>query len=98
MTLLKERIESKPQWFESEGLTVMNEASLIDVDGKIYRPDRVMMAADGSVCIVDYKFGEHRRSYERQLKGYADIWKRMGYADVSAVLWYVNDDKIITVI
>lgn len=98
MTLLKERIESKPQWFESEGLTVMNETSLIDVDGKIYRPDRVMMAADGSVCIVDYKFGEHHRSYERQLKGYADIWKRMGYADVSAVLWYVNDDKIITVI
>ena len=96
--LLKERIASKPEWFDAAGMKVMNETALIDSDGKMYRPDRVMVAQNGAVCIVDYKFGEHRRSYERQLKGYADIWKRMGYTDVSAVLWYVNDDKVITVV
>ena len=98
LALLNERIASNPQWFAAEGAKVMNETTLIDSDGRMYRPDRVMIAENGAVCIVDYKFGEHHRSYERQLKGYADIWRRMGYADVSAVLWYVNEDKVITVV
>lgn len=98
VALLNERILSKPEWFAAEGMKVMNETSLIDSDGRMYRPDRVMIAADGSVCIVDYKFGEHHRTYERQLRGYADIWRRMGYTDVTAVLWYVNEDKVIDVI
>lgn len=95
LTLLRERIMSRPEWFASDGLEVMNETTLIDSDGKMYRPDRVMISEDRAVCIVDYKFGEHRRSYERQLKGYADIWRRMGYEEVTAFLWYVHDDKVV---
>ena len=52
----------------------------------------------GSVSIIDYKFGEHRRQYERQLRRYADIWRRMGYADVKAVLWYVQTGEIQEVV
>ena len=98
LALLNERIASKPQWFAAEGVKVMNETTLIDTKGKMYRPDRVMIAENGSVVIVDYKFGEHYSSYETKLKIYADLWRSMGYTDVSAMLWYVNDDKIITVV
>ena len=71
----------------------MNESSLIDTDGEIYRPDRVVIKGD-KVMIIDYKFGEHRRVYERQLLKYADIWRRMGYHEVSSYLWYVHAGEV----
>lgn len=83
-------------WFDVPGAKVLNETSLIDTDGEIYRPDRVVVK-DGRVVIIDYKFGEHRRSYERQLMKYADIWRRMGQEDVSAFLWYVQTGEVVKV-
>ena len=71
----------------------MNETTLIDTDGRMYRPDRVIVKG-GKVTIVDYKFGEHYRKYEGQLQSYARIWRKMGYADVSAFLWYVQTGEV----
>jgi ATP-dependent exoDNAse (exonuclease V) beta subunit len=84
-------------WFRDDDAVVLNETSLIDSDGQIYRPDRVMVR-DGKVVIIDYKFGEHDPRYERQLKKYAGIWRRMGHEDVSAYLWYVHTGEIVFVI
>ena len=75
---------------------VLNETSLINSDGQIYRPDRVVLR-DGKVVIIDYKFGEHDDKYIGQLKKYADIWRRMGYADVQAYLWYVISGDIVEI-
>ena len=83
-------------WFDENAEIVYNETSLIDTDGQIYRPDRVVICR-GKVMIVDYKFGEHRRQYERQVKRYADIWRRMGYEDVSGYLWYVDASSVVEV-
>ena len=96
--LLKERIASavKRGWFGNNASKVMNEMDIIDTDGEIYRPDRVEIT-DGKVLVIDYKFGEHYRKYERQLRHYSDMWRRMGYDDVSSVLWYVYDDKVMEV-
>ena len=68
--------------------------TLIDTDGSVFRPDRVMTDGD-SVIIVDYKFGEPHRGYERQLARYASLYRRMGYSDVSAFLWYVFPDEVV---
>ena len=95
--LLSDRISSVEgyRWF-CDGAEVLNEKSIIDTDGEMYRPDRVVLR-DGTVTVVDYKFGEHYRKYERQLLKYADIWRRMGYEEVSAYLWYVQTGEIIKV-
>ena len=97
--LLKARISSVQSrgWFPSDRKSVLNEVELIDTDGKTYRPDRVIKNGD-DVIIVDYKFGEHHRSYDRQLKRYADLWMRMGYNVQSASLWYVNTGEIVAVV
>lgn len=84
-------------WFPDNPEKVLNEVELIDVDGKIYRPDRVVVSG-GKVVVVDYKFGESKRSYERQIAGYADLWRRMGYEDVSASLWYVQTGEVVDVL
>ncbi len=96
--LLSERIASVKDygWFDVPGAKVLNESSLIDTDGEIYRPDRVVVKG-GGVVIVDYKFGEHRRAYERQLMKYTDIWRRMGYENVSSYLWYVQTGEVVKV-
>ena len=84
-------------WFPGERANVLNEVSLIDTDGQVYRPDRVVKTSDG-IIIIDYKFGEHYRKYEHQMSRYADLWRRMGYKDVTAFLWYVQTGEIIPVV
>lgn len=84
-------------WFDCRPEEVMNEMTLIDTDGQMFRPDRVIVQ-DGKVTIVDYKFGEHYRKYERQLKKYAELWGRMGYDEVSAFLWYVHSGEVKRVV
>jgi ATP-dependent exoDNAse (exonuclease V) beta subunit len=93
--LLSGRLDSAVArgWFPDKADKVLNEASLIDTDGRMLRPDRVVIS-DGKVIVVDYKFGEHHTAYERQLRRYSDIWRRMGYKDVSAFLWYVHTDEV----
>lgn len=98
MSLLAERLGAAASrgWFRDDADRVLNEASLIDTDGEVCRPDRVEIHGD-KVIIIDYKFGEHYRSYERQLRKYASIWRRMGHSDVSAYLWYVHTDEVMEV-
>ena len=76
-------------WFPQDASKVMVEIDIMDTDGQVYRPDRVVQM-DGKTVVVDYKFGQRHRKYERQMKIYADILRRMGYPDVSAFLWYVQ--------
>ena len=75
---------------------VLNEISLINSDGNVYRPDRVILR-DGKVVIIDYKFGEQDIRYVNQVRKYADIWCRMGYAEIEAYLWYVLSGDIVEI-
>lgn len=97
-SLLEARIASAAGrgWFPDDADRILNEAELIDTDGSLYRPDRVVITG-GRVVIIDYKFGEHYRKYEHQLRKYAEIWQRMGYGDVSAYIWYVQTDEVVEV-
>ena len=95
-SLLAERITQgvRNGWFPEDASKVLNETSLIASSGRLYRPDRVVLDG-GKVVIIDYKFGEHYKKYEKQLTGYADLWRKMGYEDVSAILWYVHTGEIM---
>lgn len=96
--LLSERISQAASrgWFPEERGRILNEINIIDVDGQVYRPDRVVKA-DDRIIIVDYKFGEHYRKYEHQMRRYAQLWRKMGYTDVSAYLWYVQTDEVVEI-
>ena len=90
---LASRIASHPEWFPADGEGIFNEVSLIDTDGREWRPDRVIVL-DGSVTVVDYKFGERDPRYARQVGRYASIYRRMGWNDVRTAIWYVNSDLV----
>ena len=93
LDLLSRRIASRPEWFTSEGSEILNETQLIDTDGNVYRPDRVLIK-DGKVTVIDYKFGDRNPRYRRQVARYADIYRRMGYSDITSVIWYVLTDEV----
>lgn len=84
-------------WFPADRNKVMNEVTLIDVGGAQYRPDRVILDGD-KVTIVDYKFGEAHDRYRRQVNRYAELWKNMGYTQISGFLWYVETGEIVEVL
>lgn len=90
---LGEAVSKHPEWFPESGSEILAEVPLIDTDGCLYRPDRVLVR-DGRVTVIDYKFGEKNRRYARQVRHYADMWSRMGYEVDSAVIWYVNTDEV----
>ena len=98
LEMLGSRMEEagKYGWFRTRTEEVMNEVSLIDTDGQVYRPDRVERTG-GKVVIIDYKFGEHYRKYERQMNKYIQLWRSMGYEDVSAYLWYIHTGEVVQV-
>ena len=85
---------SRLGWFPADRSKVFTESSVINVDGEVYRPDRVIV--DGKkVIVVDYKFGKEEKKYLRQIGNYARLYKSMGYPDVEAYLWYVENDKVV---
>ena len=101
-SFLRERIRG-PQvraWFGLDPdvpvLSVSRERSLIDTDGSVCRPDRVVETAQGWV-VIDYKFGEPRRHYGRQVARYVDLYRRMGCTPVRGFLWYVETDTVVSV-
>ena len=96
--VLHERICSVESegWFPEDASSVLNEVEMIDKDGSVYRPDRVLRIGR-SVKIVDYKFGAHYGIYEEKLSKYADIWRDMGYDVESACLWYVTTGDIVRI-
>ena len=89
------RVEAHPEWF-GEGLVSRNEHSLYAPDGSEYRPDRVVFSGDGLI-VVDYKFGAENPAYQRQVRRYMNIYKEMGYRNVSGAVWYVREDKVANV-
>lgn len=93
--LLKSRIDSAVSrgWFASGSCRVVNEVTVFDTDGTEHRPDRVLAFPDRTL-VIDYKFGEHRNAYKKQVARYVDLYKRMGYPSVSGVLWYVPEDSV----
>lgn len=94
--MLRERLLAHPEWFGS-GLHVRNELTIFGSDGLRNRPDRVVEHPDGSIDIIDYKFGAQRQSYLRQVRRYMDLYLAMGYGLVRGYVWYVPEDKVVEV-
>ncbi len=93
LNILARRTAAHPDWFPSDGAEVLNETQLIDTDGKVYRPDRVLIRG-GKVTVIDYKFGGRDSRYHRQVTRYADIYRRMGYSEITSAIWYVLTDEV----
>ena len=83
-------------WFSGFRKAV-TERPLMLPPAETLRPDRVVWTADGHIDIIDYKFGQEKRSHHRQVTRYADCFRNMGHSGVRGFIWYVPDHRIIQV-
>ena len=82
-------------WYSGQW-KLFNECAIIYKENGILqtrRPDRVMMS-ENHVVVVDFKFGKPNKKYNKQVQGYMDLLKQMGYTNITGHLWYVKDETI----
>ncbi|GAA4276082.1 UvrD-helicase domain-containing protein [Aquimarina mytili] len=77
------------QYFSVEN-TVYNERDII-VNGKLIRPDRIVISKDNRTTIIDYKTGSSSTSHTAQIEQYARVLKDMGHQVENKILLYFND-------
>ncbi|HOU31008.1 MAG TPA: ATP-dependent helicase, partial [Bacteroidales bacterium] len=83
------------EWFRP-GLKIVTEADILTTKGTIRRPDRVIISDDRAI-VVDFKFGRERSEYKEQVALYRNLLLEMGYKQVDAYLWYVDQGKVVCV-
>ncbi|MDQ8003905.1 MAG: UvrD-helicase domain-containing protein [Pedobacter sp.] len=70
------------------------EKNIIDANGKLHRPDRIVVHAD-SVTIIDYKFTlEQTDKHIEQILNYKDLLTQMGFEKVKSYLFYAVKQEL----
>mgnify|MGYP002639533381 CR=1 FL=1 len=77
--------------YYSDNCIVKNETELVDKNGKIVRPDRVVIK-EGKIIIIDYKTGKKNKKHNEQIEDYAEVFYGLGYEDVLCILVYLGDE------
>ncbi len=91
--LEKMMAQAEPYGWFAPGSEHLNEVSIVDTDGKSYRPDRVIISG-GRAVVVDYKFGARHSGYAAQVGRYVSMLEEMGYRQTEGYLWYAAENKI----
>ena len=76
------------QPYFAPGVEVMNETTIMNCDGQLRRPDRIVFL-DDEVMVIDYKTGKENEAYQQQLDEYCGLLREMGYKNVKSMLLYV---------
>ncbi|MDP4267001.1 MAG: UvrD-helicase domain-containing protein [Bacteroidota bacterium] len=85
------QIEQVREWFSGR-YTVHNEREIIR-NGRVYRPDRVLIDNDKAI-IIDYKTGKHNPNDIPQVNEYSDLMEELGYIVTGKYLLYFNEKQI----
>jgi ATP-dependent exoDNAse (exonuclease V) beta subunit len=75
----------------AEGNRVLNEQTIIQKEGKIIKPDRMVVNPENKVFLLDYKTGIPNSKHELQLNNYQIAIEEMGYKVAEKVLIYIGD-------
>lgn len=70
---------------------VLNEKSILSKK-EIYRPDRVVIK-DSAAVIIDYKWGQEQKKYNKQIKNYLSLLQEMGFSS-EGYLYYVDQKRV----
>jgi ATP-dependent exoDNAse (exonuclease V) beta subunit len=77
--------------FES-GNRVLNEETIIQKEGKVLKPDRVVITPDREAYLLDYKTGLSNPKYKQQVEEYQSAIENMGFKVLKKALVYIGTD------
>lgn len=87
--------EQVRSWYAS-GQAIYAEKEIIEIDGKSYRPDRVILEMNKTI-LIDFKTGKKSTSYNKQLLKYSDLLQRMGLPEVEPWIAYIDSSEFIQI-
>jgi ATP-dependent exoDNAse (exonuclease V) beta subunit len=75
-----------------EGNQVLNEQTIIQKEGKIIKPDRMVLTKNKEVYLLDYKTGVYNSKHQLQLENYQNAIELMGYKVLKKILIYIGEE------
>ena len=77
-------------YFSSQN-TVLNEKTIIQKEGNLVKPDRMVINHQQEIYLLDYKTGAHQAKYTTQLENYQNAIEKMGYKVTKKALVYIGE-------
>jgi len=74
----------------SEANSILNEQTIIQKEGNIVKPDRMVLTSKNEILILDYKTGAHQAKYQAQIENYQQAIEKMGYKVAKKALLYIG--------
>lgn len=82
--------------FYGDGLEVHTEATLLDEEGRAWRPDRVVRDGD-HIRVLDIKTGRPSAAHKEQVKNYRELLQQVEGRLVESYLLYVREGELVRV-
>ena len=77
-------------------LLIYNERDIINKNGMILRPDRVVINSKNEAVIIDYKTGKENIEHRQQLQLYQDELESMHIKVIKKFLVYINNGVTVS--
>ena len=71
---------------------VLNEQTVIQKEGRIIKPDRIVIDKNKEVLLLDYKTGAYQAKYQKQLEEYQEAIELMGLKVFQKVLVFIGEE------
>ncbi|MGB5361819.1 MAG: 3'-5' exonuclease, partial [Aureibaculum sp.] len=78
------------QYFK-QNIKVLNEREILTSSKEIVIPDRVILADNNEVIILDYKTGKPEKKYRTQINNYAGVFEQIGFKVTKKLLVYLGE-------
>ncbi|SFD36618.1 UvrD-helicase domain-containing protein [Flavobacterium phragmitis] len=72
--------------------TVLNEQAIVQKEGRILKPDRVVFLESKEAFLLDYKTGAVNAKYQQQIQEYQDAIEDLGYKVLKKALVYIGSE------
>jgi ATP-dependent exoDNAse (exonuclease V) beta subunit len=71
---------------------ILNEQTIVQKEGKILKPDRIILTENKEAYLLDYKTGVSNAKYTRQIQEYQDAIEDLGYKVLKRALVYIGSE------
>lgn len=75
----------------ASGNTILNEQTIIQKEGHLVKPDRMVVNPKKEIYLLDYKTGAHQTKYTTQLENYQNAIEKMGFKVTKKALVYIGE-------
>lgn len=72
--------------------SILNEQTIVQKEGKILKPDRIVLTPNKEAYLLDYKTGAINSKYTQQIQEYQDAIEDLGYKVLKRALVYIGTE------